>query len=204
MDTLEGLDADLICLQEVTDKFLSLFELSRLSKIYRLYDKGMGESYRNVFLTKIVPKESGILDLYSNMNRNSPYFTFNDVGREVNVFNVHLESNLEDAEVRKGQIQSIIDFSKDRKFIICGDMNFGDLDIEDSFVKSFFEDPGAINKVFTYDIESNSIAQSTHFKNEGSRRLDRFLIKGNIHYQNYRVVESSCSDHYPILISLDL
>ena len=185
--------------------FLSYFQSSSLAKKYSLIDLDKDQKYRNVFICKNTPDSFGIFEIPTKMNRSAPYITIKEDDKELKIFNLHLESYLEDGHIRVEQLRSIItECDQSERILICGDMNFGDFDFENKFVNSNLQDAGVNSSIFTYDIESNKIAQKTHFENEGSRRLDRFLFKRGLKCSNYSVLESPYSDHFPISLNVEI
>ncbi len=201
INSLKEFDADIICLQEVTGKFHSLLKESNDLAGYAIYSFEDEAKYQNIILVKNLIITSGIFDLPSEMNRKAPFVTFSFKGSEFTIVNVHLESMLEDGDIRIAQLKNILNkTSSQDKLIVCGDMNFGDDDPENHFLSSSFNIAGLDDLRATFDVDKNLMAKETKFPSEKSRRLDRFVFKGEIEYENYEVYDIPHSDHYPISI----
>ncbi|EQC43173.1 endonuclease/exonuclease/phosphatase family protein [Bacteriovorax sp. DB6_IX] len=202
IEAIEKLDCEFVCLQEVTPAFIRLLEDSCLKKSYKFFHLNQEQSYRCIILSRIEIRDQGILTLPSNLKRVAPYVVVEHCDCELQLFCVHLESMLEDTELRIRQLKHIHSLAK-RDFVICGDFNFGDDDLENSYICENFIDFGQSDKSFTFDIDRNQMAFENKFEKEGSRRLDRFIAKGKIRSKSYQVVEELSSDHFPIVCELE-
>ncbi|MBE7440661.1 MAG: endonuclease/exonuclease/phosphatase family protein [Spirochaetales bacterium] len=105
-------------------------------------------------------------------------------GQPIAVGNVHLESILGAAAVRKQQIQetrSLLD--PYRHSVLLGDFNFGDGALEENHLYQDFTDlwlrlrPGQPG--YTWDMEKSWMARIYAFRGESSRRLDRILVRSD-------------------------
>ncbi|OUR95819.1 hypothetical protein A9Q84_15065 [Halobacteriovorax marinus] len=203
LETILKKQAAVVCLQEVTDVFIRLLQTSELTSHYTILGIEQTARYKNIILTNLNVEEFGIFQLPSNMSRCAPYLKVRSEDRTLTVVNLHLESMLEDTDIRTSQLSSVLDQTRsDMSLILCGDMNFGDDDFESRFVKEYFQDLGAVDARVTYDVENNQIAKATRFPGEGSRRLDRFLIKGEVEFSNYQLHLEPFSDHFPITVEI--
>ena len=198
--TILNQNPDVVCLQEVTNKFIKqLSDHKELNKYSFINTQG-AESYRNIILTKNKPDQSGTITLPTNMNRYAVYIKTNIVNKTLNIINLHLDSMTNDTELRISQLKQILKSTQDDKnILLCGDFNFGEHDKENTFINNYFSDAARDNKTRTYDVNRNSLASKTKFVFEESRRLDRLLTRGNIRASNYHVLITPHSDHYPII-----
>ncbi|WP_127716803.1 endonuclease/exonuclease/phosphatase family protein [Halobacteriovorax sp. HLS] len=197
---------DIICLQEVTDSFLTLLNsCPRLSSEYgqRIYGEGR---YRNIIISKLSSLNKGIINLPSQLSRQAPFIDIKVSKQLLRIYSVHLESCLDDEQIRLAQLDHLYQkyFEDGINFILCGDMNFGDEDSESTTSANLYHDHSNGDKTYTFDVENNALASSTRFPDEPSRRLDRFLSNLEIESKNYNVHRSNFSDHYAISIDLFL
>ena len=206
LQILERSEADIIFLQEVTDQFLeTLFKTRKLSN-YKFFNIDNNQSYRNIILSRVTVAHSCSIVLPSNMNREVPFVDIN-ISNVVHRFaSIHLESLLTDYSMRCDQIKLLVkNFSEQtNSFFLCGDVNFGDEDLENNLVNEYFYDLCREDHRFTYDTENNILASQTKFPNEESRRLDRFLSSSKVLSSNYCILDSVYSDHYAISVELVL
>lgn len=201
--TIAKQNPDVVCLQEATDKFIKSLILSQNFDAHTLININGSGSYKNIILTKLKISSNGIIHLPTNMNRYAPYIKTEINGKSTVVVNLHLDSMMEDTEIRIKQLKKVVSStSDDDNVILCGDLNFGDDDKENTFINKHFKDTGSNNKKFTYDIEKNILAKKTKFTFEKSRRLDHILISDNIKSENYTVLITPYSDHYAIISNL--
>lgn len=198
LDFIQAQGADIVCLQEVTDKFLKYLRKSPGLSDYKVFHSESPHRYRNIILSRLEVANSSVIELPTRLGRNAPYISVDDI----KIFSLHLESMPEDIQYRLDQLTKIMDSTVGEKVILCGDMNFGDEDPEDIFVQQRFKDVGKSSGGFTYDIDRNKIAARTKFDNEVSRRLDRFLLREEMKIESYRILKDLSSDHFPILLEL--
>ena len=199
INTIEKHQADIICLQEATDTFIKNIQASSLNKQYKLIITSENKNYRNIILTKLKSISSGSIQIPTNMNRSVPYIIFTINNTLIRLANVHLDSMLNDTELRIKQIDKILShIEPNESLILCGDVNYGDDDKENTFTNIHFKDSAASDKRTTYNTIKNKLATKTKFLTENSRRLDRIFIRGELSSTNYNLYEYPFSDHYPI------
>jgi len=204
LNYLSEIDADIVTLQEVTPYFQELLLSSLIPDRYTISNLDQRAKYKNLILSKHIPDSFTLLDLPSSMDRKAPRISVHEGGKNLNIYSLHLESLLDDTDLRLEQIEFLnSSFDLSECHILCGDMNFGDKDRENLRVRELFLDGGGNDLSFTFDIERNELAKNNCFENESSRRLDRFLCKGKHSFKNYKVLESDLSDHFPILVELN-
>jgi endonuclease/exonuclease/phosphatase family metal-dependent hydrolase len=205
LDELLKLNSDIICLQEVTNDFLKVLKTGESLNHYTIFYDESCTSYQNIILYRVGIVSSGRLKLSSRMNRHAPYIRFKGGEHEFTLVNVHLESMFEDTQIRLDQLREIEDhFREVENLIICGDMNFGDKDQENTEVLKRYKLVAKDDTRATYDIEKNTLASITRFAEEGSRRLDKFVFRGEFNLKNYELYELSSSDHFPISVEISL
>lgn len=122
---------------------------------------------------------------------------------------VHLESFLDDGEVRAAQLGIAFELLKEAgDAVLLGDFNFGDADrwetealdrtYADLWPTLKPKDPG-----FTWNIESSGLAKRNSFPDEPSRRLDRILVRSqtwrpsDVRIVGDRPVEPGRKDLFP-------
>ncbi len=196
---------DVIALQEVTPTFFKALSTSELSDYYFTPESPIG-SYCNLILSKNKPDKYGVKKLESGMGRHAVYADIKLLNKTIRFINVHLESLDFPASIafRKKQIESVSSLLQ-KYSILAGDFNF--------FLNSKYYDGNLRNltdaakgsndaRQVTYDIESNTLAQSTAEPKEQSRRLDRFYISPLFTNYSYSIEKTKNSDHYPILLTI--
>jgi endonuclease/exonuclease/phosphatase family metal-dependent hydrolase len=198
--TIRNQKADIVCLQEVTDKFITLISNSNVLDDYAFINLNGKGAYKNIILSTLNNIQSGTISLPTNMNRYAPFVVTEFNSHNIKIVNLHLDSLLSDTTLRIKQLEKINKVTKaDKQLIICGDFNFGDNDVENKYIVKHFNDAGKGIKTYTYDVNKNSRAKKTKFKLEGNRRLDRILTKGAFNTKHYQVIEDNSSDHYPVI-----
>lgn len=204
IESISKHNAHVVCLQEVTEEFISLLKKSELKESYQFYNLNQKTSYKNILLSKTPVTNSGTFQIPTNLERTAPYIKIKMNDKELMVVSVHLDSLLEDTQLRISQLKSVLEQSRgEENLILCGDMNFGDLDRENEYVAEYFKDAACGDLRYTYNVEDNKMASNTKFPEEASRRLDRFFIKGGLTTSNYQLHIESFSDHYPISVLIN-
>jgi len=199
INAIDKHQADIICLQEVTDSFIKNIQISSLNTQYKLIMTSEKKNYRNIILTKLKSINSGSIQIPTNMNRSVPYITFSKNNTLIKLANVHLDSMLNDTELRINQINKILShINSDESLILCGDVNYGDDNKENILTEKHFKDSAGNDKRASYNTIKNKLAGKTKFISENSRRLDRILITGELSSTDYKLYEYPFSDHYPI------
>ena len=189
LDTIETLDEDVLCLQEVFEDKLKKNIIERVSKKYPYYllgnqtkKLGVGEDsgllvlskYKLKYKQEIILKDSVIPDCFSN--KSILYFSVGDI----HMSTTHLQSsNILSAEViAEKQLRLICDKSPFDSFIITGDLNINDAE-------------SILN-----------VKQTNEKPTWNEDRLDYILLKG---YDDYEIKTSvlpidieNVSDHYPL------
>jgi endonuclease/exonuclease/phosphatase family metal-dependent hydrolase len=188
---------NIIALQECTPGFIELLLKDKHLNKYTMSFGNATHGYQNILLTSLPVSKQGDITLTTQMGRSAPYIIL--ANSHTQIINVHLESGLFDDEVRKKQINEILDAGKNNdSLIIAGDFNFGD-GADEELLLSQFHDIGEEDKQKTYDTEINLLAQTTKFIFEPSRRLDRIYIKCNTcKSSKLNIIDAEYSDHWAI------
>ena len=212
---------DIVCFQETAPWFVSELQKSGFFAKYEVLQKdgayvipgGLMVAVRSGF-GKLA--DASFAPLPSRLGR---YFMIQEIRIEgvglVAVATTHLESFLEDAELRRRQMDLI--FGKlagyDR-VIFAADFNFGDdgkaelsavpQGYADSWKAVNAKDPG-----LTWNIEKSPMAKAGSFPNEISRRLDHVYIKGEHKVGDAKIVGDKeispglfPSDHFGVLVNM--
>jgi endonuclease/exonuclease/phosphatase family metal-dependent hydrolase len=217
LQKLASQKADVIALQEVTPAFLRVLQQSGLQKKFHLTRTSAHRPYQNIFLSRQKPFLHKVITLPSGMSRSALMIGIKRPGgKKLYIVNVHLESPLEAGDVRSTQLATVHRLLKQQKnVIVTGDFNFGAGVAEERFFRRFYRDaadmPGYAEQ-FTYDVEKNHWAKRTKYKDEKSRRLDRFYMRFSDQYKwQYRLLNQwqygnnlPLSDHYAIRLDLEL
>lgn len=214
LDVLAKQRADVILLQEVTPEFLALLKKHSLSE-YHLSTSRPGAAYQNIILTRGLPVYQTVVQLPSYMQRSALQVEVKDVlcGEPLTFVNVHLESPLDDNELRGQQLKVILEHVRwDESVLIGGDFNFGNGEPEEQVLEGTYSDLVDISMrgAPTFDIEHNRWAKKTKYFFETSRRLDRFYYKSVMPYgAEYRLLKpvttsgDPLSDHYALTVDIE-
>jgi len=177
---------DVIAFQEVKRWFVNDLKRDGRFRNYNIVMKnGWNDSIRGglVILTKSKILEQAYYDLPSTMGRGMLYAVINIDGTSVCIATSHLESRLEDTNLRIKQLKIIFEkTSSCNNLILLGDLNFGDGEPENEVIDSTYLDVWKTLKGdklgYTWDIKKNKLAEENSFPSEGSRRLDKIYVKG--------------------------
>jgi len=133
-------NADIICLQEVTPKFLKLLRKEEWIKKYSILDPVGEDPYGVCLLSKIPIKSQGVWSLPTQMGRSCLLAEFDIDGKSFVCATVHLES-LNLPQYRKEQLKIISNlspFQNANTAILLGDFNFdSDINFSQHLEKRF-------------------------------------------------------------------
>jgi len=183
--TIREADADIIALQEAAPWFVERLRREPWARDYH-FTLSEGESRAAgglVIVSRLPIIEKTYVPLAGRQRRGFLLARVRDGGRALAVGTVHLESFLEDGPVRARQLETV--FALLRRHpdaILMGDFNFGDDDVsETSRLEASYADLWLSlrpdERGFTWDIDRSGMARRGSFPGEGSRRLDRILLK---------------------------
>lgn len=185
---------EIVAIQEAESWLLDYIEDdTRLNEYHLIYKR----SWQDYLLGTL----SGSLLLMTKLSINDEDITFQELPSAMNrgllttkvqvnktklcLATVHLESMLEDTEIRIEQMSLIEQYhSSCKHLILLGDFNFGDTDPENNKIPAGYIDvwkklrtnePG-----YTWNKKLNPYAETNSFAGENSRRLDRIFIKGYV------------------------
>ncbi|MFK8003177.1 MAG: endonuclease/exonuclease/phosphatase family protein [Polyangiales bacterium] len=180
--------ADVIALQEVAPWFLEAAEREAWTREYSFCEvAGRGaDRGGQAFLSKIPVTNPYSVNLRGRQQRTALVVDV-DVGDDESIAlaTTHMESFLEDGPTRALQLDAIFGALNRRTSatrVLCGDLNFGEGEEPDtSHLDATYVDvwnalhPGEVG--YTWDIERSEMARVSSFVGEGSRRLDRVLLR---------------------------
>jgi endonuclease/exonuclease/phosphatase family metal-dependent hydrolase len=212
---------DIVCFQETAPWFVSELKKTDFFEKYQVLKKG--EIYVvPAGLMVAVRKDFGKLGdvAFAPLpSRQGRYFMIQQIKIEgvglVAVATSHLESFLEDSEVRRKQMNLIFkNLAEYDRVIFAADFNFGDdgktelAAIPKGYVDSW-KTVNAGDSGFTWNIEKSLMAKNGSFPNEKSRRLDHIYIKGGHQVVDAKIVgdveiEAGLfpSDHFGVLVNI--
>ena len=179
LEQLHQTSADIIFLQEVTPLFLELLQASPLDSQYSI-SIGNPAQYTQVTLSRLPIDETSSLSLPSKYDRTVLITRVSLNGSQLSLVNVHLESGLNDDKERLEQIQQIYTNLETKAVIWAGDFNYGNDSDEARQMDTLFEDAAQSQShqtAFSYNIETNPLANRNKFWFEPSRRLDRIYYR---------------------------
>lgn len=185
MTEIQNINADIICLQEVTKSIIDTILQCSIVNTYQIfYDTYCLSTYAQIFLvnkkmTKYVVSFDSISFPETKMARRFYQLT---LANGLIIINVHLESSFtgKDAIIKFLQLKYLFNKYFDKKTIICGDFNMSstdDYNITSLINTSGFFDIGA--QIFTYDCLKN-----TNINDNFRSRLDRIICNFPCHYEN--------------------
>ncbi|MFT5358562.1 MAG: endonuclease/exonuclease/phosphatase family metal-dependent hydrolase [Polyangiales bacterium] len=180
--------ADVIALQEVAPWFLEAVGRERWADAFSFCEvAGRGaDRGGQAFLSKVEVRNPYSIDLGGRQQRTALLVDVDVGGDEpIALATTHMESFLEDGPTRAAQLDAIfraLNRSSSSSRVLCGDLNFGEGEEPDTaHLDSTYTDlwnalhPGEAG--YTWDIERSEMARVSSFVGEGSRRLDRVLLK---------------------------
>ena len=222
---LSEIDADIICLQEVTDELLALFLDSRAIRsrwgwCNRGPDAAM-ESERNIviFSKENLPFSWQRLVLGGKHKAAmiaSLHFLHPTAGnpRTMVVAAIHLTAGLlpEQLSIKRNEFQTLVQYLQQRHgnddWIIVGDTNLPEAHgplplIDHACTDAWIAHHGVSGMGYdaTYDPSRNKLAEKTARQDKSPQRYDRIYIKktGALQVSAISVAENiSCSDHWPL------
>jgi len=180
--------ADIIALQEVESWFIDAIKQDDRFKQYHFsLAKGWFNHIKGglLILSKQPVTKQHYIDLPSQLNRGLLLIETNVNKASLCIVTVHLESFLEDTSIRINQLNSI---SKEtthcQNLVLLGDFNFGDGEAENTIINPDYRDVWQKLKAnyhgYTWNIRESSLARKNSFPSEGSRRLDKVYLKGDL------------------------
>ena len=209
LEQLHQTSADIIFLQEVTPRFLELLQASPLDSQYNI-SIGDPAQYTQVTLSRLPIDETTSLPLPSRYDRTGLITRVSLNGSQLSLVNVHLESGLNDDKERLEQIQQIYTSLETEAVIWAGDFNYGNDSDEAQKMSRLFKDAAQTQSqqtAFSYNIETNPLANRNKFWFEPSRRLDRiyYLNLPQFTLAEYELAielntknDVILSDHFPV------
>jgi len=188
LDLVAEKNADIIAFQEVERWFVNALEADVRFKYYHFsVERGWFNSIKGglLILTKNKNIQHKYIHLPSDMDRGLLYVKTEVFGVQLCIATVHLESMLDDTKLRIAQLDALSkETSNCNNMILLGDFNFGDNDFENRVVNSDYLDVWKqLNpnyQGYTWNIIESNLAKRNSFPSEGSRRLDKVYIKGNL------------------------
>ena len=188
LNTVAEKKADIIAFQEVESWFVSALEKDERFKQYKfVVEKGWFDSVKGglLILSKRKIIQQNYLELPSYMSRGLLYFVTNIEGVKHCFATVHLESMLEDTEIRINQLKFIFgQLSQCNNTVLLGDFNFGDGELENKEITTDFIDIWKQLKPqqngYTWDINQSDLARRNSLPLEKSRRLDRVYVQSKV------------------------
>lgn len=196
IDFLRMSEADIICLQEVNESAKVGFQVSSLKEELNMYSHfganvvNMGSNYGLVTYSKYPIKSEKHIYLSSDREQRGLLHTVVNVdGKKLNIINVHLAVKKEEREIQIKEILSFVESLGSEQYIIVGDFNEGELNLEETNLKDAAEETDKSN-ILTFA--------------SGLHRIDYILVSENINVIDYNVLIKNMSDHYPIIAKLKI
>lgn len=196
IDFLRISDADIICLQEVNESAKVGFQVSSLKEELKMYSHfganvvNLGSNYGLVTYSKYPIKSEKHIYLSSDREQRGLLHTVVNVeGKKLNIINVHLGVKKEEREIQIKEVLSFVESLNPEPYIIVGDFNDGDLNLDGINLKDAAEETGNSN-ILTFA--------------SGLYRIDYILVSENIKVLDYNVLIKNMSDHYPIIAKLKI
>ena len=105
-----------------------------------------------------------------------------DGWKKLNIINLHLGLDKEERELQLQEVETFIKELNDQ-YIVVGDFNQGDVDVNKEIFKDVAEE---LN-------QNNTLTYATSLD-----RIDYILLSPNIEVIEYDVIKKNMSDHFPI------
>lgn len=180
-------DADIIALQEVAPWFARLLLREPWARQYQRTrrDGKTVLAHEHIVLSRFPLLDADTIALPGKQHRVAHVVTLEIDGVATAVATTHLESLLEDGPMRTRQLGAIFGrLESHPEAVFAGDFNFGDGEMpESAALPAAFLDvwrtlhPDAPG--YTWDVKRSRMARESSFPGEGSRRLDRVLIRSS-------------------------
>ena len=188
LELFDSYKPDVIALQEVEPWFLkAIRDDIRFRGYLFYYERKRDASIKGgvLLLTKKSAFKNHYLPLPSNMQRGFLFLELAFKKEKLCLINSHLDSMLNDQELRTKQLLLIQKkVSRCNNILWLGDFNFGDDGVENDFIEKRFKDVWLLlkphQKGFTWDKEYSYLAKENSFLLEKSRRLDRIFVSGKL------------------------
>lgn len=130
----------------------------------------------------------------SNLKRVMSHIVILDKGKELSIYNTHIEARL--SKVKEKQLDKIYEIiSNDKRpKILMGDFNLKDTDI---IFESF------INKLKSIGINKVEINERTYKTEKDNKAIDHIFISNELKIVNTFVIKNLLiSDHYPVIVEI--
>ncbi|GAA3660621.1 endonuclease/exonuclease/phosphatase family protein [Asaccharospora irregularis DSM 2635] len=183
-------------MQEVNESAKVGFQVSSLKEELGMYSHfganvvDLGLNYGLVTYSKYPIKSEKHIYLSSDREQRGILHTVVNIeGRNLNIINVHLGLGEEERKVQVEELISIIKLLGKEPYIVVGDFNEGDIDINKKILKDVAKE---LDK-------SNILTFAT-----GLDRIDYIFVSPNIEVLDYEVLIKNMSDHYPIIAKLKI
>jgi endonuclease/exonuclease/phosphatase family metal-dependent hydrolase len=212
VDLVGKLDIDIIGLQEVTPNLYNylnkqLIIYNQTSSIkYNISNQLNNSSYFNVIISKY--NSPIAIHEFNSTSMNRTYLS-QEINDNLLIITTHLESATESKNIRKKQVDEILEFIKlknnennKKKIIIFGDTNFSNMN--ETFDNLTYIIPHE-QDIFSYDcILNNKTIRQVR------TNLDRFYIYPQLLFDNndtcnVKILKDIIiSDHFPILLTINM
>ena len=192
IDFLRDTDADIICLQEVNESAKAGFQVSSLKEDLDMYAHfganvvKLGSNYGLATYSKYPIVSQKHIYLSSKKEQRGMLHTVVNLGRgkKLNIINLHLGLDKEERELQLQEVETFIKELNDQ-YIVVGDFNQGDVDVNKEIFKDVAEE---LN-------QNNTLTYATSLD-----RIDYILLSPNIEVIEYDVIKKNMSDHFPIIV----
>lgn len=180
-------DADILALQEVAPWFARLLlEEPRVRAYQRATRAGKTVlAHEHIVLSRFPVLADETIALPGAQRRVVHLVTLEIDGVPTAVATTHLESLLEDGPMRAQQLGVIFgQLEPHGEALFAGDFNFGDGEMPETAAlpSTFLDAWRAVHRDapgYTWDVKRSRMARDASFPGEGSRRLDRILIRSS-------------------------
>jgi endonuclease/exonuclease/phosphatase family metal-dependent hydrolase len=200
-ETIKGLKADIIALQEVErfsvrtrfqDQIGYIAEKLSMSHVFGKSVNILNGEYGNAILSKYPIEEYEVTELTSaGENRTLLRAKINIQGKRTSLYNTHLGLKQNERDIQLQEIMKLVGADKD--FILAGDFNTS-VDKLSVITEEYIDCAGR-----------GADASKATFEKEGlSERIDYIFTSKGFVTKVYDVPESQASDHYPVVSVIEL
>lgn len=194
IDFLKVLNSDIVCLQEVNESVKAGFQVSifkdelSMDSHFGANVVNSGTNYGLVTYSKYPIKSKDHIYLTSEKEQRGFLHTVVKVGsKKLNIINLHLALNKSERDIQLYELTNFIKSLNNEPYIVCGDFNQKNMEINKSIFKDVAKEVG----------KENIITIST-----GVNRIDYILVSPDIEVLYYDVLIKDMSDHYPIVAKI--
>ena len=218
-ELIKDINPDAALLQEVdicTDRCGHIDEMAELAKHADMpyYLKGVNIEFQNGLYANGILSKNEIINsgkyLFEKVDeaheqRNVTYGQITIGGKKIHLFCTHLSTNKEERMLAMNKLLELISkIDKNEYIILGGDFNFGIKLIAKHVYE--YDDKEAIEEceLLKERLEKIDNTELTWFSESGKACIDTFFYSKNISNAKFKTIKNEYSDHYPVVLEIDI